>query len=84
MLVDIDGDDDLDLASCNFAGASGASVTVIPQIAPGRFAELPRVVGEAVAGTLPFTLGAEDLDHDGDLDLLLGSSGGLTLFHGGR
>jgi Tfp pilus assembly protein PilF len=70
---DNDGADDLVLTH-------PGGVTVWRQYRPGQFEDRTAGVGLAMVGIAPVTAALADVDHDGDLDLVLGGPRGLALY----
>jgi hypothetical protein len=77
VAADLDGDDDCDLASANFANDT---LTIFFQTSAGVFSSLPVTLSSAQAEMQdPRSLTAADLDGDGDLDLASANAASRTL-----
>jgi hypothetical protein len=84
VLVDLDGDFDRDLATANQNNAANPDdVSVLLGDGAGGFGAATNLT-VPVGNTGPFTIGAADLDGDGDLDLATAEhfGGTLTVFPG--
>ncbi len=76
VVVDLDGDSDLDLASAN---SVGNNLTVFWQTSTGAFDPEPAYLGGSATTPIPRAIIAFDVDGDGDLDLASANVTGPTL-----
>ncbi|GAA4353894.1 hypothetical protein GCM10023185_14930 [Hymenobacter saemangeumensis] len=74
VLGDIDNDGDLDLAVTNFFQPGSGNVTIYRNNGSGVFA----ISSNVVVGAYPTSSALNDIDHDGDLDLLTIAAGSNT------
>jgi hypothetical protein len=83
-IADLDRDGDLDLACAN-PGLTGADLAIFFQVTPRKFLGLPRrIVVDDLIENIRFVT-ADDLDGDGEPDLILSGAGvPLSIYFGGH
>jgi len=79
VVADVDGDGDSDLVSANSAGNT---LTIFHQTSPGKFDDMPVVLGGLPVIDGPVSVAVIDIDGDGDMDVVSANfrSHTLTIF----